>query len=134
LLSAALAEAFEQFLESKRLVKKQSADPAIALRKGWDNYVRFAAERPLLYAAMISRVLLGAKIPAAEEARASNLENIRAIAAQGRLAMSPEAAADLAWASAHAAATLHVTAQGRAPDPAVINFLREQAMKTILKS
>ncbi len=65
LLSAAVAEAFRQFLENKKLAK-HSSNPAIALRQGWDNYVRFAAERPRLYAAMIGRVLLGATIPAAD--------------------------------------------------------------------
>ena len=133
LLSAAVAEAFRQFLESKR-VAKQSSDPAIALRQGWDNYVRFAAERPRLYAVMIGRVLLGASIPAAEQARALHLEHIRAIAAHGRLAMPVDAAADLAWASAHAAAILYVTAQGQTPDPAVINGLRDHAMAAIFKS
>lgn len=133
LLSAAVAEAFRQFLERKR-VAKQSSDPAIALRQGWDNYVRFAAERPRLYAVMIGRVLLGARIPAAEEARALHVEHIRAIAARGQLAIPADAAADLAWASAHAAAILYVTARGRTPDPAVISGLREQAMATIFKS
>ena len=36
LLSAAVEEAFKQFLETKRIAK-QSSDPAIALRQGWDN-------------------------------------------------------------------------------------------------
>ena len=133
LLSAAIAEAFKQFLETKRLAR-QSSDPAIALRQGWDNYVRFAAERPRLYAAMIGRLLLGATIPAAEQARALHLEHIKAIAAQGRLAMPAEAAADLAWASAHAAAILYVTAQRQTPDPAVIDGLRDHAMDAIFKS
>src|SRR5580658_3555008 len=117
LLSAAVAEAFRQFLETKRLAK-QSSDPAIALRQDWDNYVRFVAQRPRLYAAMISRLLLGATIPAAEQARALHMERIKAIAARGRLAMPAEAAADLAWASAHAAAMLFVTARRQTPDPA----------------
>ena len=132
LLSAAVEEAFKQFLETKRIAK-QSSDPAIALRQGWDNYVRFAAERPRLYAAMIGRVTLKA-IPAAEQARALHVENIKAIAAQGRLAMPAEAAADLAWASAHSAALLYVTGQGRTPDRAVIDGLRDHAMDAIFKS
>jgi hypothetical protein len=32
--------------------------------EGWDDYVRFSAERPRLYAAMMARVLRGAAIPA----------------------------------------------------------------------
>jgi AcrR family transcriptional regulator len=133
LLSAAVAEAFREFLESKRIAKR-SSDPAIALRQGWDNYVRFAAERPRLYAAMIGRVLLGATIPAAEQARAVHLEHIKTMAAQGRLTMPAKAAADLTWACAHAASILYVTAQEQTPDPAVIESLRDHAMRTILKS
>jgi AcrR family transcriptional regulator len=131
LLSAAIAEAFKQFLDSKKRATP-SADPAIALIEGWDNYVRFAAERPRLYAAMIGRVLLGATIPAAEQARALLMERIQAIAAQGWLVLPAQAAADLAWASAHAAAMLHVTAQGHPPDPAVSDSLRDHTMVAIV--
>ena len=44
LLSAAMAEAFAQFLASKKAAT-QSANPVTALREGWDDYVRFAAAR-----------------------------------------------------------------------------------------
>ncbi len=135
LLSAAIAEAFRQFLESKKAAVK-SPDPATALRQGWDDYVRFAAARPRLYAAMITRVLNGATIPAAEQGFALLVARIQAIAAQGRLALTVKAAADLTWASANAAALLFVTTQIRKtarPDPAVIDGLREQTMQTILK-
>ena len=135
LLSAAIAEAFRQFLESKKAAVK-SPDPATALRQGWDDYVRFAAARPRLYAAMFTRFLNGATIPAAEQGFALLVARIQAIAAEARLALTVKAAADLAWASANAAALLFVTAQIRKtarPDPAVIDGLREQTMQTILK-
>src|SRR5208282_1851356 len=134
LLSAAMAEAFAQFLESKKAAV-QSPDPETALRQGWDDYVRFAAARPRLYAAMMSRVLQGGKIPAAEQGFAQLKDRIAAIAAEGRLAVMSEVAADLAWASVNAAALLHVTAQFRntaPPDPAAVNGLRELAMALIL--
>jgi AcrR family transcriptional regulator len=135
LLSAAIAEAFRQFLESKKAAVK-SPDPATALRQGWDDYVRFAAARPRLYAAMFTRFLNGATIPAAEQGFALLVARIQAIAAKGRLALTVKAAADLAWASANAAALLFVTAQLRRtarPDQAVIDGLHEQTMQTILK-
>jgi AcrR family transcriptional regulator len=47
LLSAAVEEAFGQFLASKKS-EALSADPELALRQGWDNYVRFSAQRPRL--------------------------------------------------------------------------------------
>jgi AcrR family transcriptional regulator len=135
LLSAAMTEAFSQFLESKKAAV-QSPDPATALREGWDDYVRFAAARPRLYASMMSRVLNGAQIPAAEQAFALLIERIAAIAADGRLALAVAAAADLLWASANAASMLYVTAQLRKttmPTPVVLKDIRENAMQTILK-
>jgi AcrR family transcriptional regulator len=134
LLSAAMTEAFGQFLARKKAAV-QSSDPETALRQGWDDYVRFAAERPRLYAAMMSRLLNGNYIPAAEVGFALLRERIAALAAAGRLALGAEIAADLAWASANAAAQLHVTAamrDGRKPDATVIDRLRDQALQIII--
>ena len=134
LLSAAIAEAFAQFLDSKRAAV-QSADPVMALREGWDDYVRFAAARPRLYAAMMSRVLDGAQIPAAEQAFALLIGRIAAIAAEGRLNQEIEPAADLLWASANAASLLHVTARLRKvapPTSGVLEHMREAALQSIL--
>ncbi|MGH8159625.1 MAG: TetR/AcrR family transcriptional regulator [Rhodanobacter sp.] len=136
LLSAAIAEAFAQFLESKKAAV-QSADPVMALREGWNDYVRFAATRPRLYAAMMSRVLDGAEIPAADQAFALLIARIAAVAAEGRLAPTVEAAADLMWASANAASLLHVTARLRKAAPpasVVLEQLREGALRSILNS
>jgi len=134
LLSAAITEAFSQFLKSKKAAI-QSPDPELALRQGWDDYVRFAAARPRLYMAMMSRVLGGSDIPAAEQGFALLRQQILAIATEGRLAVAAETAADLAWASVNAAALLQVTAKLRKaapPDPTVIDALREQAMRLIV--
>lgn len=138
LLSAALAEAFRQFLERKKAAT-QSPDPEEAMRQGWDDYVRFAAERPKLYAAMMSRILQGGSIPAAEEAYRLLTERIAKIAAAGRLAMEEGAAAQVAWAFVNAAAMLHVNAAMKMPasmeepDADVIDGLRDLAMLTICK-
>jgi AcrR family transcriptional regulator len=130
LLSAAIVEAFAQFLASKK-AEVPSDDPEVALRQGWDNYVRFAAERPRLYSAMLVRVLQGVSIPAADAARALLMERINSLAVAGRLAMDPHAAADLAWASAHAASSLYVMTPEQPPDPAVIDRMRDLAMLSI---
>ena len=134
LLSAAMTAAFAQFLAGKKAAV-QSSDPITALREGWDDYVRFAAARPRLYAAMMGRVLQGAQIPAAQQAFALLIERISAIGAQGRLDPTVEAAADLMWASANAASLLYVTVQLRntaPPTPAVLQDIRENAIRTIL--
>jgi AcrR family transcriptional regulator len=134
LLSASMTAAFAQFLASKKAAVR-SSDPVTALREGWDDYVRFAAARPRLYAAMMGRILQGAQIPAAQQAFALLIERIAAIGAQGRLDPTVEAAADLMWASANAAALLYLTAQLRnsaPPTPAVLEDIRENAIRTIL--
>jgi AcrR family transcriptional regulator len=134
LLSAAIAEAFAQFLESKKAAIR-STDPVTALREGWDDYVRFAAARPRLYAIMMRRVLDGAGIPAAEQAFALLIERLTAIGAVGRLSPPVQAAADLMWASANAASLLYVTARLRKtppPSPAVLERIREDAVRSIL--
>src|ERR1700722_12021472 len=134
LLSAAMAAAFAQFLASKKAAA-QSSDPVTALREGWDDYVRFAAAPPRLYSAMLGRVLQGDPTPAGQQAFALLIERIAAIGAQGRLDPTVEAAADLMWASANAASLLYVTAQLRSsapPTPAVLEDIRENAIRTIL--
>ena len=86
---------------------------------------------------MMARVLSGARIPAAEQASALLVQRIEAVAAEGRLAVAVQAAADQMWAFANAAALLHVTADARKasrPDPAAIDDLRERAMQAILTS
>ena len=133
LLSAAIAAAFEEFLASKVAAVK-SSEPLMALREGWDDYVRFAAARPRLYVGMMSRFLAGAEIPAARQATELLLERVRVIASAGRLAVSVEAAADHVWAAVNAAALLHVTAAQRGanpPDPAVIEAIRERTIEAI---
>jgi AcrR family transcriptional regulator len=135
LLSAAIAEGFAQFLASKEAAQN-SPDPVDALHGGWDDYVRFAAARPRLYVAMMSRFLEGADIPAARHAARLLVQRIEAIAAAGRLATGIDTAADIVWAAANAAALLHVTARQRSahpPDPSVIAGIRERTMQSILK-
>ena len=138
LLSAALEEAHRQFLERKKAATR-SSDPVVALEEGWDDFVRFAAERPRLYAAMMARLMQGGDIPAFGQGYGLLVKRIEAIAAVGRLAMAVQDAAQTAWASSNAAAILHVaaalqvTAGMQQPNPAVIDGLRDRAMKAICK-
>ena len=139
LLNAAIAEAFEQFLMSKRSAI-QSPDPVAALIEGWDNYVGFAAARLRLYAAMMARFLSGADLPAAREGQAMLRHRIAQIEAAGRLAIAPEAAAQVIWASVNSAAMLFLSgalqpdiAMGT-PDAATVESLRDCAIETICKS
>lgn len=139
LLNAAIAEAFEQFLMSKRSAI-QSPDPVAALIEGWDNYVGFAAARPRLYAAMMARFLSGADLPAAREGQAMLRHRIAQIEAAGRLAIAPEAAVQVIWASVNSAAMLFLSGALPSdvtmgtPDAATIASLRDCAIETICKS
>ena len=129
-----------KYIEEHEVYQKEDfeeldEEPVTALRAGWDDYVRFAAARPRLYAAMMSRVLQGAQIPAAQQAFTLLIERIATIEAQGRLALTVGAAADLMWASANAASLLFVTAQLRntaPPTTDVLEDIRENAVGTIL--
>jgi AcrR family transcriptional regulator len=131
LLSAAIEQAFAEFLG-----RKQSAPPANdevrGLVEGWNDYVAFAAERPRLYAIMIARLLQGADIPAATQARAMLLRRLEAIEREGRLRLAPGDSVDLVWASAHAAAMLWVTARRDPPSAKVIDALREAALRSLI--
>lgn len=139
LLSAMLTEGFRQLLEGKKAAE-QSSDAEAALRAGWDDYVRFAAKRPKLYAAMMARFLQGVDIPAAREAFALLRQQIAALGAEGRLAIAAPEAASVMWAAANAAALLHVaasmsaTTRLSAPTLEIIEGLRDQAVSRICKS
>ncbi len=132
LLSAAIEAAFAAFLRSKQN-QAGERDPIRALKGGWDDYVAFAAARPRLYAAMFARVLQGADIPAARQSRGILEDRLARIDGLGRLALPVAAAADIAWASAHAAAVLFVASPGAPPSPRTIAALREAAMSIVLK-
>lgn len=138
LLSAAVEEAFRQFLAAK-VDAAEVTDPEEALRNGWDDYVSFAADRPLVYAAMMARLLQGVEIPAARQSFEIVTHQINALEALGRLRLPPREAAQLAWASVNAAAMLHVTAALQvsdsmgAPEPSVVAFLRERALRDLLE-
>ena len=95
-----MTEAFAQFPARKKAAGT-SPEPLTALREGRDDYGRFAAARPRRYAAMLSRVLQGAQIPAAQQAVAPLIERVRTLERRGRLSLGVEAAADVMGAGAN---------------------------------
>lgn len=127
LVSAAVERGFEEFL-LRKISRPVLSDPVADLMDGWDDYVAFARERPRLYAAMASRVLAGADIPAALAARQHLESNLDRLAASGLLTMPVSIAADVIWASAHSAAMLYVTRPDQAPDSVAIRALRQAAL------
>ncbi|MDG0795145.1 hypothetical protein OMP38_33215 [Cohnella ginsengisoli] len=84
---------------------------------------------------MMRRLLEGAHIEAADQSHQALVQNVQKVAAEGKLAVPAQAAADLVWASANTAAWLYVTAQSRKappPEPDVIDLIRESVMQIIL--
>lgn len=132
LLSAAVDAAFGEYLARKRSLIV-SDDPVRALAEGWDDYVAFARERPRLYSAMIARLLQGGAIPAAAQGRALLILRLQAVADKHRIGLAVEEAADVIWASAHAAAMLHAVGR-HPPDGSVIAALREAAFGAIMSA
>lgn len=126
LVSAAVSLGYEQFLERKK-AQARTRDPVADVMAGWDDYVAFAQERPRLYAAMTARVMEGRRIAAARESRLHLEAKLQRLAEARPLALSTCALADVMWASAHAAALLHVASAPRAPSPEAIAALREAA-------
>ena len=125
LLSAAVMRGFEDFL-ARKTARTGTGDPEADLLDGWDDYVAFALERPRLYAAMTARLLSGAHIPAAAEARRHLIARLEALERSKSLALPVSAAAEIVWSTAHAAALLHVAGTGP-PNAAAILALRRTA-------
>ena len=139
LLSAVIADAFDQFLASKRTVV-QSPVPIETLVDGWNNYVDFAAARPRLYAAMMARFLSGADLPAALEGQSILRSRVAAIDAAGLLKVPMQTAVQIVWASVNSAALLFLAAKVQPeiamepPDKATLAKIRDSAIQMICKT
>ena len=136
LLSATIAEAFEQFMLAKSS-SSWSTDPWAALRGGWDAYVNFAAERPRLYAAMMARLLAGKRFPAAEQGFRHLRQQVSRLSAAGELSVSEDTAVHIAWASVNSVALLYaMTAVQKGSDLSTLDAqiageLRERAVSAL---
>ncbi|WP_211147002.1 hypothetical protein [Paenibacillus dokdonensis] len=85
----------------------------------------------------MSRILDGAEIPAAEQAFALLIQRIAAIAAEGRLALTVEVAANSCGRLRMLHPYVHFTARLRKVEPpssAVLEQIRSGAMQSILNS
>lgn len=138
LLSAVIDEAFEQFLAAKK-AKAEISDPIEALVEGWNTYVGFAAASPRLFAAMMARFLSGADLPAARQGQAMLRSNVAQLDSAGLLAIKPEAAVQVIWASVNSAALLYLAATMQSdmamgtPDAASLAMMRDSAIGMICK-
>ncbi|WP_405677084.1 TetR/AcrR family transcriptional regulator [Streptomyces sp. NBC_01511] len=93
LLSAVVDFGFDKYLETKRQGAPED-DPIEDLRKGWDSHVEFALDNPNLYRLMYSPAM---RTPpaAALESHEILTRDLRRAAADGKLRLAPEAAAQV---------------------------------------
>ncbi|WP_405797292.1 TetR/AcrR family transcriptional regulator [Streptomyces sp. NBC_01506] len=96
LLSAVVDYGFDRYLETKRQRAAEDGedDPIEDLRKGWDSHVEFALDNPNLYRLMYSPAM---RTPpaAALESHEILTRDLRRAAADGKLRLAPEAAAQV---------------------------------------
>ncbi len=93
LLSAVVDHGFDQYLATKRR-RGPGADPVQDLRDGWDSHVDFALRNPNLYRLMNSPAMRTPPASALESHRFLTADLERA-AAQGKLRLAPELAAQI---------------------------------------
>ncbi len=93
LLAAVVDHGFDQYLATKR-EHEPAADPIQDLRDGWDSHVDFALRNPNLYRLMNSPAM---RTPpaAAQESHRILTRDLERAAAQGKLRLAPELAAQM---------------------------------------
>ncbi|GAA3511274.1 AcrR family transcriptional regulator [Streptosporangium album] len=93
LLSAVVDYGFDKYLATKRR-RSPGADPVEDLRNGWDSHVDFALQNPNLYRLMNSPAMRTPPAAALESHQILTRDLERA-AAQGKLRLAPELAAQI---------------------------------------
>jgi AcrR family transcriptional regulator len=130
LLSAVVDFGFERYLASKRAMKP-SRDPVRDLLDGWDNHMAFARENPNFYRLMYSP---GLSTPptAAQEAHKLLLGILERCAAAGRLATTPERAAQMIMSANAGAALSVITRPSIYTDQKFVDQLRDAVIGSVL--
>lgn len=130
LLSAVVDFGFEQYLARKRAMKP-TRDPVRDLRAGWDAHLTFARENPNFYRLMYSPGF-SAPPAAAQEAHNLLLGVLERCAAAGRLATTPERAAQMIMSANVGAALLVITRPSIYADPKFVDQLRDTVIDSVL--
>ncbi|PVE12320.1 TetR/AcrR family transcriptional regulator [Streptomyces scopuliridis] len=125
LLSAVVDHGFDAYLATKRL-HQPGADPIQDLRDGWDTHVAFALANPNLYRLMNSPLMR--KPPAsALEAHQILTRDLERAAAQGKLRISPELAAQMVMSANVGVALMLVGRPATFKDPDMSRRVRDAA-------
>ncbi|GCB43008.1 tetR family transcriptional regulator [Streptomyces sp. NL15-2K] len=130
LLAATVDHVWDQYLAGKRAAEK-SEDPLQDLRAGWDSHTAFALAHPNAYKLMFAPALRS--VPeAAEEALRILREVLERLAAQGRLRVTPEVAANMVMTANTGVALALVTRPTLYPDPGLSVLVRDAIHQAIL--
>ncbi|MFF2536043.1 TetR/AcrR family transcriptional regulator [Streptomyces cyaneofuscatus] len=130
LLSAVVDHGFEQYLATKR-EREASADPVEDLRRGWDSHVEFAVRNPNLYRLMNSPAMRTPPAAALESHRILTRDLERA-AAQGRIRVAPELAAQMVMSATVGVALMLVARPATFDDPGLSRRVRDAVHASIL--
>lgn len=123
LLAATVDHVWDEYLGMKRSAER-SADPLEDLRSGWDSHTRFALAHPNAY-----RLLFGSGAVSQAESAAEAMRLLREVlerlAAQGRLRLDPEVAAQVVMAANTGVALAMVLRPELYPDETSSTMLRD---------
>ncbi|MDX3855265.1 TetR/AcrR family transcriptional regulator [Streptomyces sp. AK02-01A] len=123
LLSAVVDHGFDAYLATKQ-THEPGADPIEDLREGWDSHVEFALKNPNLYRLMNSPSMRKPPASALESHRILRRDLERA-AAQGKLRISPEVAAQMVMSANVGVALMLVSRPATFTDPDLSRRVRD---------
>lgn len=130
LLSAVVDHGFDAYLATKR-ERTHTTDPVEDLRSGWDTHVEFALRNPNLYRLMNSPAMRTPPAAALESHRILTRDLERA-AAQGKLRMAPERAAQMIMSASVGVALMLVSRPGTFTDSTVSARVRDAVHAAVL--
>lgn len=130
LLAAVVDHGFDAYLATKRR-REVTADPVDDLRDGWDGHVDFALRNPNLYRLMNSPAMRTPPAAALESHQILTRDLERA-AAQGKLRLAPELAAQMVMSANVGVALMLVSRTATFADPDLSRRVRDAVHAAIL--
>ncbi|MEW2164034.1 TetR/AcrR family transcriptional regulator [Streptomyces sp. NPDC007084] len=123
LLSAVVDRGWERYLARKR-ERLPGTDPVQDLRDGWDSHTEFALANPNLYRLMNSPAMRTPPAAALESHRILT-DDLRRAAAQGKLRLAPELAAQMIMSANVGVCLMAVSRPGTFTDRTVSRRVRD---------
>jgi AcrR family transcriptional regulator len=132
LLDSVVSHGFREFLHDRHTRHTGVPDdPIAAIREGWDTHVAFGLAHPTFYAHVYGNVQPGVPCGVVGEVKSMVLTTITPAAAQGRLTVTPEAAADEIVAASSGVILTLITQPSEHVDLALSSRVREAVLQDI---